>query len=199
MIGLGNLPDEALQHVLSFLPLQEAVQTCVLAQRWRYLWRSMSTLRTTSGSQSKRITEQGFHDLNIFVNNFLLRRDCKIPLHLCDFLIYPPGSVYSTEDAAAQIREDHAAQISFWIQRALLCKAQILRVRHDNIDEYYLALDNLRLSSQHLTTLELEYMWLESGFLDRSNWTSPKTVRMKFCCIDSDGISSQSLKRADYD
>lgn len=43
------LPDESLQHVLSFLPAREAVQTCVLARRWRHLWRSVPALRITSG------------------------------------------------------------------------------------------------------------------------------------------------------
>jgi hypothetical protein len=32
---LSALPDEILQHILSFLLAQEAVRTCVLAQSWR--------------------------------------------------------------------------------------------------------------------------------------------------------------------
>ncbi|CAO2152655.1 unnamed protein product, partial [Urochloa humidicola] len=46
--GIDALSDEILQHVLGFLPAQEAVRTCVLAQRWRYLWRSVPALRITS-------------------------------------------------------------------------------------------------------------------------------------------------------
>jgi hypothetical protein len=42
---IGELPDCILQHVLSFLPAQAAVRTCVLARRWRDLWRSTRALR----------------------------------------------------------------------------------------------------------------------------------------------------------
>jgi len=39
------LPDGVLEHILGFLPAPEAVRTCVLARRWRYLWRSAPGLR----------------------------------------------------------------------------------------------------------------------------------------------------------
>jgi hypothetical protein len=42
---LCALPDDMLHHVLSFLPAQAAVRTCVLARRWRNLWRSTTGLR----------------------------------------------------------------------------------------------------------------------------------------------------------
>ncbi|CAO2141218.1 unnamed protein product [Urochloa humidicola] len=43
--SLDVLPDEVLGHVLSFLPVKEAVRMCVLARRWRHLWRSTTGLR----------------------------------------------------------------------------------------------------------------------------------------------------------
>uniref|UniRef100_A0A0E0MDL8 F-box domain-containing protein n=1 Tax=Oryza punctata TaxID=4537 RepID=A0A0E0MDL8_ORYPU len=42
---IGDLPDEVLHHVLSFLPAQEAVRTCLLAPRWLHLWKSATGLR----------------------------------------------------------------------------------------------------------------------------------------------------------
>ncbi|KAF7052955.1 hypothetical protein CFC21_060972 [Triticum aestivum] len=42
---IGALPDGILHHILSFLPAQEAVRTCVLAQRWRHLWKCTTGLR----------------------------------------------------------------------------------------------------------------------------------------------------------
>ncbi|XP_039843398.1 FBD-associated F-box protein At5g56370-like isoform X4 [Panicum virgatum] len=42
---LGSLPDDALLHVLSLLPSEDAVRTCVLARRWRHLWRFTAALR----------------------------------------------------------------------------------------------------------------------------------------------------------
>jgi hypothetical protein len=38
---ISDLPDDLLLHVMFFLTLQEAVQTCVLSQRWRSLWSSI--------------------------------------------------------------------------------------------------------------------------------------------------------------
>jgi hypothetical protein len=82
--GIDILPDEVLQHVVSFLPAREAVQTCMLARRWRHLWRSMPALRITSGPRWEYITEQEFKDLNIFVCNLFLHRDV-----FCEFLVNP--------------------------------------------------------------------------------------------------------------
>ncbi|KAM0904359.1 hypothetical protein ACQ4PT_018068 [Festuca glaucescens] len=42
---IGALPDDVLRYVLSFLPSRNAVRTCVLARRWRMLWRSVPALR----------------------------------------------------------------------------------------------------------------------------------------------------------
>ncbi|XP_019228304.1 PREDICTED: FBD-associated F-box protein At4g10400-like [Nicotiana attenuata] len=37
--GIDNLPDELLIAILSCLTFQEAARTCILSQRWRYLWK----------------------------------------------------------------------------------------------------------------------------------------------------------------
>ncbi|XP_040247415.1 F-box protein At1g19070-like [Aegilops tauschii subsp. strangulata] len=40
----GDLTDDLLWHVLSFLPSDDALQTCVLDTRWRDLWRRTTSL-----------------------------------------------------------------------------------------------------------------------------------------------------------
>uniref|UniRef100_A0A8I6Y1H9 F-box domain-containing protein n=1 Tax=Hordeum vulgare subsp. vulgare TaxID=112509 RepID=A0A8I6Y1H9_HORVV len=42
---ISALPDDVLHHVLGFLRADEAVHTCLLAKRSRYLWESIRRLR----------------------------------------------------------------------------------------------------------------------------------------------------------
>ncbi|XP_028806319.1 F-box/FBD/LRR-repeat protein At5g22700-like [Neltuma alba] len=41
---LSDLPDHLLQHILSFLPTQEAIATSLLSKRWTSLWTGSPTL-----------------------------------------------------------------------------------------------------------------------------------------------------------
>ncbi|GMH24336.1 hypothetical protein Nepgr_026179 [Nepenthes gracilis] len=44
MDRLSNLPDEIVAHILSFLPIEEAVRTSILSSRWRYMFRLITSL-----------------------------------------------------------------------------------------------------------------------------------------------------------
>ncbi|CAO2152514.1 unnamed protein product, partial [Urochloa humidicola] len=52
------------------LPSDEAVRTCVLAQRWRHLWKSTPALRITQGGGR----DWTAWTLNNFMNHLLLLR-----------------------------------------------------------------------------------------------------------------------------
>ncbi|CAL4988865.1 unnamed protein product [Urochloa decumbens] len=67
---ISALPDGVLQLLLSSLPSDEAVQTCVLARRWRHLWKSTPALRITRGGGR----DWTAWTLNNFVNHLLLLR-----------------------------------------------------------------------------------------------------------------------------
>ncbi|RLM58828.1 F-box family-5 [Panicum miliaceum] len=61
-VGIDTLPDEVLWRMLSFFPVREAVQTCVLGRRWRHLWRYMPVMRIVSGDGS--LTQKDVKDMN---------------------------------------------------------------------------------------------------------------------------------------
>ncbi|CAL4994573.1 unnamed protein product [Urochloa decumbens] len=85
MVGIDTLPDEVLARVLSFLPVREAVQTCVLARRWRHLWKSMPALRIVF--EDGPLTPEDVDDMNRFVNMFMFLRDRGAPLEFFEFKI----------------------------------------------------------------------------------------------------------------
>ncbi|XBI75692.1 hypothetical protein VPH35_069033 [Triticum aestivum] len=66
---IGDLPDEIVHHILSFLPAQEAVRTSVLARRWRHLWRSATGLRIVGIEGADTVQE-----LRQFVDHLLILR-----------------------------------------------------------------------------------------------------------------------------
>ncbi|CAK9150269.1 unnamed protein product [Ilex paraguariensis] len=41
---ISNLPDCILHHILSFLSTKDAVATCILSTRWKYLWTSVPNI-----------------------------------------------------------------------------------------------------------------------------------------------------------
>jgi hypothetical protein len=66
---ISGLPDDLLLDVMFFLTLQEAVQTCVLSQRWRSLWASLMWLNFDAAKFSS------MKAFKKFVDNLLLYRD----------------------------------------------------------------------------------------------------------------------------
>jgi hypothetical protein len=62
---LSKLPEEILAQILSFLPAQEAIRTCVLAWTWRDVWKFTRRLRITGDS---------VHEVREFVDRLLAVR-----------------------------------------------------------------------------------------------------------------------------
>nr|CAB3491197.1 unnamed protein product [Digitaria exilis] len=167
---LGALPDEALKHVLSFLPSDDAVRTCVLARRWRDLWKSTPALRITEPECRWKKPE----DMNEFVNHLLLLRD-RSPLEICELNSYP----YHT---MSEQRDRPCRYIQLWIRYALAHKARMLRVLIHNTNGYF-ELDSAPLVSRHLIVLELDGVELGKRALDFSTCPSLKALKMTNCFI----------------
>ncbi|KAF8711279.1 hypothetical protein HU200_029300 [Digitaria exilis] len=65
------LPDSILEHILGFLPSPEAVQTSVLARRWRHLWKSATGLSVGCGYTSFPFSVE---ELRSLMNHLLILR-----------------------------------------------------------------------------------------------------------------------------
>nr|CAB3491214.1 unnamed protein product [Digitaria exilis] len=80
---ISALPDAVLQHVLGFLPADEAVRMSIVASRWRHLWSSLGRLRIV---WPDRWSAPDFRRL---VNRVLLGRDPACALDEVEFVGRP--------------------------------------------------------------------------------------------------------------
>jgi hypothetical protein len=171
---ISALPDAMLQHVLSFLQAQEAVRSCVLARRWRYLWKSIPVLRLTGCRPVMESRE--------FMDYLLVLRD-RSPLDAC-LLNF------------SEFLEGDGHYVNLWIRYALLCQVRVLSLsfRDLNDDEFF-SIACLPAISQNLTNLELANVYLKDEFLDFSSCPSLEVLKMTDCSIPVEEIFSRSLKR----
>ncbi|KAK1646631.1 hypothetical protein QYE76_064436 [Lolium multiflorum] len=172
---IGALPDAILQHVLSFLQAREAVRSCVLARRWRYLWKSIPVLRLTGCSPAKEFRE--------FMDYLLVLRD-RSPLDAC---LLNFSKVLGTD-----LRGDMHC-VNLWIRYALLCQVRVLSVAFGGL--YHLDIGHLPLVSRNLTNLELVNVHINKKLLCFSSCPSLEELKMTKCSFLVEEIFSRSLKR----
>ncbi|XP_051195541.1 putative F-box/LRR-repeat protein At3g59160 [Lolium perenne] len=172
---ISALPDSLLHHVLSFLPAQASVRTCVLARRWRHLWRSTTGLRIVGLDDE---VELDVEDLRKFVDHLLILRE-RTDLH-------------SVEIKFNEFCEEDQPYVKTWVRFALMCKVRTLTL-HVGASEY-LDLDDLPLVSRHLRTLDLDGVGLQETFLDFGSCPVLQDLKMSHCDINACRISSHSLK-----
>ncbi|CAM0146240.1 unnamed protein product [Urochloa decumbens] len=180
--GIDSLPDGVLEHMLGFLEAREAVRTCVLARRWRYLWMSAMGLRivytTDDDGEGDYLT--AMRKYRQFVDCLL---DCRgqAPLETCEI---------SFEGLCD---DDDRPCLNRWI-RHVTCQVQIFRL--SNVCREDFELDDLPLVSRHLTRLELDGMELSNSFFDFSSCPSLEHLEIATCFLsEANMIMSKSLKR----
>ncbi|KAJ1275097.1 hypothetical protein BS78_05G110000 [Paspalum vaginatum] len=185
---LSALPDDVLRRVLSFLPSRDAVETCVLARRWRDVWKSVRALRI-SGSHCH--TYESANDLNKFVNSLLLFRDDKSRADVVDIDTYDGDASDDDADSCEAFR-----YLELWIRYGLSSEARVLCVRNNtgDVDRWCLPLQFV--TSTHLKVLELYNVHLKVSDLDFSRCPALEDLRMEECDVDeASTILSHSVKR----
>ncbi|XP_025828383.1 F-box/LRR-repeat protein At3g26922-like [Panicum hallii] len=168
---ISALPDAVLQHALGFLPVREAVRTCVLARRWRHLWRSLPCLRIVDVEVLGSVNE-----LTRFVNRILLLRDPGSALDGCEFDLR--GFEYVDP-----------VSVDLWIRHALLLRARVLSlsVRWTPLYKPF--------DSQYLSTLHLNGVQLSHNALDCSSCPMLEDLEITLSDIYAREICSPFSKR----
>jgi hypothetical protein len=185
---LSDLPDGVLHHVLSLLPADQAVQTSVLARRWRHLWKGMPALRLV-GPKTRFATAQ---DFDRFVNRLIAARG-DLPLVSCEVEAYLTWDDYGGEP------EEPEPNLYFdsWIQYALACKVQVLKVVGDVVGcESELIVP---LISQHLVNLDVHHVCMEKDSVDFSSCPVLEELKMKECGLWVRSKDENGRKRSKTD
>ncbi|XP_040943774.1 FBD-associated F-box protein At5g60610 isoform X6 [Gossypium hirsutum] len=79
--GISSFPDHILFHILSFLPIKEAVRTSIISTKWRYLFASISTIEF-DGYLMRGLTDRNVDSFKNFVDRLLKFPDQEIDLDL---------------------------------------------------------------------------------------------------------------------
>ena len=97
---LSDMPDCIIHHILSFMETKDAIQTCVLSKRWRYLWASVPCLNFSSKSFMRLV------DFKKFVLWVLNHRDSS---HVKLLVYYRFGVDYATDQGLLNKVIEYAA------------------------------------------------------------------------------------------
>uniref|UniRef100_A0A8R7VES2 Uncharacterized protein n=1 Tax=Triticum urartu TaxID=4572 RepID=A0A8R7VES2_TRIUA len=89
--------------------------------------------------------------------------------------------------------DDDVPYVNLWVRSAVMCKVRVLTL-HVCGDIQYLSLDDVRLASRHLRTLDLQGVALQKTFLDFARCPALEDLKMVNCLINANKISSRSLK-----
>ncbi|TVU26427.1 hypothetical protein EJB05_28974, partial [Eragrostis curvula] len=171
---IDALPDGVLEHILGFLRADEAVRTCVLARRWRHLWKSATSLRIRHVAAGEHV-----RDLREFVYHLLLLRR-GAPLQICDFYFHG-------------FDDDDVPRVNLWFRYAVICNVRLLRLHVLPSDgRGLLELDDLPLVSQQLRILDLQFVRVRSSFL---NFSSCPALKHLYCEFSEFSLSSETTTR----
>jgi hypothetical protein len=176
-------PDDILLQLLSLLPSEEVVRTCVLSRRWRHLWKSTPTLRIVRDGDRPWSAQW----LDMFLRRLMLLRDSSSPLDECDISCRP----FLPDDKNILL---HCGES--WIRDAIeVCQTRVLKACIGTHPEKCLIHVDEQLVSQHLTRLHLTNVRLGFSSLDLSSCPALEDLELNSSSIDAETIVSPSLRR----
>ncbi|KAL5706875.1 hypothetical protein ACHQM5_024985 [Ranunculus cassubicifolius] len=104
---ISGLPIPMIHHVLSFLPIENVIQTCVLSKHWRNIWSSIPILNFDA------VPYDEWDDFFKFMDTVLLLRD---------------GSDIERLSLTMVEMNDELHEINMWILHAIRHNVQVLEI-----------------------------------------------------------------------
>nr|CAB3456140.1 unnamed protein product [Digitaria exilis] len=188
---LSALPDTLLHTILSFLPAPQVVQTCLLSQRWRHLWRSAPCIKINQQdfgiSMRSLMTHTALDEkwarFEDFATNLLLFHDNTSSLD--EFLVF--AHVYNQR------------HVDRWIRRGIEYCPAVLRILMPGTDLAF-KLPPMASSSFHrLKRLCLQNVDLDGQFTHLlSTFPVMEYLELTLCEFTGDcsqGITLSTLKK----
>ncbi|KAB2039459.1 hypothetical protein ES319_D02G011200v1 [Gossypium barbadense] len=136
---ISSFPDHILFHILSFLPIKEAVRTSIISTKWRYLFASISTIKF-DGSLMSGLTDRNVDSFKNFVDRLLKFPD-QVSL-----------DCFGLNDIVSWNDRDHNFDVSDWICAALCRGVKEIDLDLENLGDI---LPALLFTCHSLVTLKL--------------------------------------------
>lgn len=213
---ISDLPDEVLSHILSLLSTKEAVQTCILAKRWRKTWAFMPVLKFSLAEFMRDMAD---------INNYEKRKECEDKLKQFVNGVLENRGPYHLDVFQYQSDIDgNHSEVSFeWLDNVALLMPRVIEVTiaRDNAVDFpdsifscgslqNLSLDILNMDGTtfiwpksinlpSLKILELIGITLEDDFTQKlfSGCPALESLFLCHCDLEFSEISSNVLKKLD--
>ncbi|XP_057534300.1 F-box/FBD/LRR-repeat protein At1g78750-like isoform X3 [Amaranthus tricolor] len=133
---ISNLPDHLIVRIISLLPTHEAVRTCILSMRWKYLWKGIDSI-SLMGYESDPAK------FRFLVEHILI--NCNTT-NLLSFVLFCPSRI-------------SLSRLNSWIRKAIGTKIEKLTLSVDTLFPGLPALSVLPqcvLASNTLVSLKLD-------------------------------------------
>ena len=167
---VAGMPDDLLRAIMSFLPVRQAVQTCVLSRRWSHLWCFMRCLNidqrefdlaASGSSEGSRFEE--------FVNSLLM-------FH----------SASSLDMFRLHVTHDYESKVvERWIRRGMKCFPAMMEISNSANARLY-GLPHLGSTSYRLRRLHLVNINLDNSFPRKLSYGCPvlEDLKLDRCFLD---------------
>lgn len=153
---ISSLPEPLLHHILSYLPTQNVVQTCILSKKWAHLWCSVPYLNFNM--ESHQSTTQGKNHLHSkfskFIDSVLIRRYGS---NVESFRLHTSDDDDDDEESIDM------TSMSSWIIFALRHNVQVLDLEYDS-DKLPHAIGRSLFMSTSLKELRLDFQSFTEDF-----------------------------------